>query len=129
MSTLLELVQAAQHYAALPANPHNTAALQRNLDLIETRLGAGSEPVVLNAPTTPVAVPTPAQLYAMFLDAADKVLIAEGKPAGRDGAERGSLTRDQCLAIVAGLGIPNALEILAAGGYTFGPAPAPGTIA
>ncbi len=129
VSTLLELAQAAQHYAGLPATDHNTAALRRNLELLVGRLSSGTEPVVLNPPAEPVPVPTPAQIYAKFLDAADAVLIHEGKPHGRDGAERGSLTRDQCLAIVAGLGIPNALEILAAGGYSFGPAPAPATIA
>jgi hypothetical protein len=37
--------------------------------------------------------------YAVFLDAADAALVAAGKPAGRDGATRGSLTLGECIDI------------------------------
>ena len=69
------------------------------------------------------------QVYAKFLDAADAALLAAGKPAGRDGAERGALSRGQAASLIAGIG-PDALSILKAGGYDIlGPEPEAGTLA
>lgn len=42
----------------------------------------------------------------IFLDAEDKVLIAQGKPAGRDGAERGSLPLYTHIQMAEDLGLP-----------------------
>ena len=89
---------------------------------------APAAPLVVVVPASP-AVLTADQVWAKFLDAEDAVLIARGQPAGREGAERGAVSRDEALAIVAGLGIPDALDILASGGYGFGPEPLKGTIA
>ena len=84
--------------------------------------------VVVVSPPASVVLSADA-IWAKFLDAEDAVLIARGQPAGREGAERGAVSRDEALAIVAGLGIPDALDILASGGYGFGSEPPKGTIA
>lgn len=45
------------------------------------------------------------EAYARWLDAADEALIAAGKPAGRDGAERGALNREESIAIAKRIGV------------------------
>ena len=104
-------------------NAKQQAALQTDLATLDKDLAALSASLQAAQPLSAD------QIWARFLDAEDAVLIAQGKPAGRDGAERGSVTRDEAIAIVNGLGIPGALETLAAAGYGFGPEPPAGTIA
>ena len=60
------------------------------------------------------------EAYDRWLDAADEVLIAAGKPAGRDGAERGSMNREESIALAKKIGVYDELEGL------WGPEPGPG---
>ena len=45
------------------------------------------------------------EAYARFIEGADELLIAQGKPAGHDGEERGSLTRKECIDLATSLGV------------------------
>lgn len=55
--------------------------------------------------------------YDRFIEGADELLIAQGKPAGHDGAERGSLTRKECVDLATELGVLDELG----GADFFGP--------
>ena len=50
------------------------------------------------------------EAYDRWLDAADEVLIAAGKPAGRDGAERGSMDREESIALAKKIGVYDELD-------------------
>jgi hypothetical protein len=60
------------------------------------------------------------EAYDRWLDAADEVLIAAGKPAGRDGAERGAMDREESIALAKKIGVYDELDGL------WGPEPAEG---
>jgi hypothetical protein len=66
------------------------------------------------------------EAYARWLDAADEALIAAGKPAGRDGAERGSLDRAESIAIAKRIGV---FDELGGDNGIWGPEPGPGVSA
>jgi hypothetical protein len=63
------------------------------------------------------------EAYDRWLDAADEVLIAAGKPAGREGAERGAMDREESIALAKKIGVYDELEGL------WGPEPGPGVSA
>lgn len=108
-----------------PLNVKQAQSLATDLRTLDRDLaGLHAE---LDKPAVNPAAPTTTfdQAYAKFLDAADAALIAAGKPAGRDGAERGAMTRDECIALAKSIGVLDALG----GPDFFGPEPPAGTLA
>lgn len=66
------------------------------------------------------------EAYAKWLEAADAALIAAGKPAGHDGAERGALDRETSIALAKSIGV---FDELGGDNGLWGPPPDAGTLA
>ena len=126
MSDLLTAAQTQLGYAANEAESGDTAKALTHIAKAKgflTRLATdeGSEAALAVAGQAEEDWSgTWQEAYDRWLDAADEVLIAAGKPAGRDGAERGSMDREESIALAKKIGVYDELDGL------WGPEPGEG---
>lgn len=129
IAAITKQVGSLQRLAKAPPSVKRSDAIATNVSSLLAQVqelsGNAVSAVVRASIPAPSDPQTFAQALATFLDAEDKVLIERGLPHGRNGAERGAMSRDEHIALATSLGVLEALG----GPDFFGPAPEPGVLA
>ena len=123
MSDLLTAIQTLANKLIPNSTGDKKTTYIKRLAEYSVRLAGADAPAVKAAVDDADWEGTWDEAYARWLDAADEVLIAAGKPAGRDGAERGAMNREESIALAKKIGVYDELDGL------WGPEPGEGVSA